>query len=455
MPEEKTVALPFRAEPARSGPLTWSQKGALNTLHWSNNTLARVIPLETGPIDDVLSALRLLVERHEALRSRVVRDDSGVPYQETIGEGVVTVVIRERDADTDTESSVAAYAVADRLRPQAGELTTAPSACFGIITAGEAPQHLALVLSHFFADDKALDIVAEELASLLAGSELLPQPPGTWRPIDQALFESSPAGQHMNSRALDYWERLLSNGRQALFPRPLDGDGPPTFSLTTLESRSLGRAVLSLARDHNQTPMTVVLTLMSLALRELIGASDLMFTLIASNRWQPETARAVSLLAQNALFHVELSGEDLAEALQRVSRAALLAHRHARHDPQTIEELRDRVSETRGADYDYSCFLNYRAALGAPSDADRLPALDSEATSPGLIKRGLSFESDAGTKLFLSAVGDTARFELQLWVHESYVSLDQAKDLLRRIESLAFAAAAPGAQKVVAADQEA
>lgn len=444
MPEEKTVALPFRADPARSGPLTWPQKGALDILDWSNNAITRIIPLEPGPIDDILSAVRLLVERHEALRSRVIRDNSGDPRQEAVGEGDLTVVIHELDADADAGNSAVARKLADRLKPLAGDLTTAPSACFGIITADGEPRHLALVLSHFFVDDKAMDIVVEDLASLLADRRPLPQPPGTWRPIDQARYEAGAAGQRMNSRALDYWERLLSTGRPALFPTPLAGDGPAIFSLTTLESRSLGWAVLRLARDHGQTPMTVMLTLTSLALRELTGASDLMFTLIASNRWQPETARAVSLLAQNALFHVELPDHDLTETLQRVSSAAMLAHRYARYDPQPIDELRERVGKTRGATYDYGCFLNYRAALGDPPNTGRPPTsdTDTDAATPGLIKRGPSYESEVGTKLFLAVVGDTTRFGLQLWIHERFVSLDQAEGLLRRIEALAFTATA-------------
>ncbi|MFC5212322.1 amino acid adenylation domain-containing protein [Streptomyces coerulescens] len=127
------------------------------------------VPAGVGP-ERVEAAVRVLVERHGALRMRLVDGEL------EIGEAVPDVTVERVavPAGADPRERADELAAAVRLDPERGEMLRAA----WLDADKERPGPLLLTVHHLASDGVSWRLLGPELAAALAG-EPLPQPPGT------------------------------------------------------------------------------------------------------------------------------------------------------------------------------------------------------------------------------------------------------------------------------------
>ncbi|MFE2752932.1 amino acid adenylation domain-containing protein [Actinosynnema sp. NPDC059335] len=198
------------------------------TLDGFNQAQLVAVPAELGR-DRLLGALDALLDHHDALRSRLARDDEGEWVYEIAERGSVRAADLTRRVDVtglaEAERAAVVRAEADtawrRLDPARGLLVQAVW-----FDAGPAhPGDLLLVVHHLAVDGVSWRILLPDLAqawhALAAGREPELEPVWTsWRRWSHLLHDAA----HDPTRAdqLPYWTAVLDGPDPLLGARPLD-----------------------------------------------------------------------------------------------------------------------------------------------------------------------------------------------------------------------------------------
>lgn len=179
------VTVAFSGSREGQAPLTWGQRLIWRAVHLMGDSQTFlscpwVLPVYgRRDLGSVLDALRVLLERHESLRTTFALTPEG-PVQRVGRGGELTVDLVDAGQER-------ALRVAERL---AGELGRTPFAhdrdlplrCAVVVKNGR-PMALAVAFSHLAVDFQALNTLSDEWKALLRGEEL---PPAEWQPMDQA-----------------------------------------------------------------------------------------------------------------------------------------------------------------------------------------------------------------------------------------------------------------------------
>ncbi|MCB7135529.1 condensation domain-containing protein [Cellulosimicrobium marinum] len=419
--------------PAGSGPATWGQTAI-------RRALAALAPLDHqfnltwgGPLDrpvPVATALRVVrdvVERHDALRTRLVPRGDG--YAQELTAHAAVPVVEERVA-TVAEVPV----VAARLRH---ELWGAPFAYArelpvraGLVTVGDAVHHAVVVVAHTAADGWALPVLDADLVALASGTPL-PALDGTWTPLDEAAWQASPAGRRHDDAARARVLRTMRAAPAETFPpRPPGGTptstGAPTspgvppaaprarYRQTVLRSRRLGPAADRLAARWRVSPAVVLLAASCRALADAAGRDDVVLQVMSSNRFRPALARSVATVAMEGLLHVDGLDAPFEDVTARVWRAAMTAYRSAYYDKDRL--VHDAASDL-DARHDTTCWYNDRRGTGPdrnhharPTGSRRLARADAPDNQGG-ISLALHLVDAPGGGVDLVLTVDTARLD--------------------------------------------
>ncbi|MFD0474466.1 condensation domain-containing protein [Nonomuraea thailandensis] len=335
--------------------------------HW------RVPPGASGR--DVRSALGRLVERHQALRTRLLDSPRGLT-QQVHGDGAFAV--RAREVATGEQSEY-------DLNRLAGELIGGDFAWdeeflarFAILTVRGAPAWVLVITSHMITDGAACSILEREFLALLEAPSALPDP--TSQPVRWAAGERSRRGAETSSRSAAYMREVLRK-----HPRPLFGGAAPPaganggFPVVLGHGPDLGRHVRRLATRWRTSEASVVLTALARSCAAHTGVDSFPLGVTCSNRQLPGAAGYVGMLAQNTLIGVDVSSGTPARVADQVRRSLLAASAHAAFDQDELGE----VLAEAGVDDDYvgfgavGHFVNYMPL-------DRGPAAEQRAGSASI-----------------------------------------------------------------------
>lgn len=221
------VHVEFDAATSGAADLTWSQD---QVCRWMENSapytdhmnLDLLIECEAGTrttLDDVREALRVVIERHESLRTRLnVRKDGG--YQQFVcASGRVPVRVHHRAGHEATG------AVLEELRRLPFTVFEWPLR-IAVITVSGVVSGVALCLSHVATDGWGVQVIAGDLRELLSAAPeerdvLSARPP---RPLLQPREHAAAqrrAGDRSEARAEAFWTAQLSRFPNDRFPLPL------------------------------------------------------------------------------------------------------------------------------------------------------------------------------------------------------------------------------------------
>ncbi|MFJ5833581.1 amino acid adenylation domain-containing protein [Streptomyces sp. NPDC093089] len=282
-------------------------------------------------------ALRDLVGRHHALRSRAVRRDDGLHVVEIMDEVPVELPITELSAAPGPDAPDA-YVDA-WCQEQAAEivaLDSAPLFRFRLARLGEDRWVLVTVLHHAICDGWSMGIVWHELAELYNARRTGVE---TELPSPKAQFTDFARAEH----ALDdgrraqlerFWRAELDGVplRPAL---PYDKPRPPVLSgrgaLHSLPLDDATRvAVATTAARLGTTPYTVLAAAFSTWLSGLSGSlGDIVLPVSSANRTQPERADVVGLIGDSVPLRARIDGEEpFAGLVRRIGTSLFTALDH-------------------------------------------------------------------------------------------------------------------------------
>ncbi|PRH79678.1 condensation protein [Streptomyces solincola] len=421
-PGERIVEVVYGGGVRRRGPVTMGQANMIRCILRDDPVqinIHDVWPVPPGAtVEAVGDALRVLVERHEALRTTFPVAAAGGPpvVQEVAAQGSFAFAVRDHHGAFPDEPARHAEAVARGARSGRFLLERDFPLRLVLLALDGVPAFLAVAASHAAVDGSALVVLHEEWHTLLTCGELPASRALT--PVDLAVEESSPAGRLRSEASLRYWERVLRTGPQAVFAEPRVRPGECVAARLTLRSARAGRALAAAAARTGSPAATVLLTAWSVLVAHRAGQEVLVAAAPTANRNRAGLARSVSTLAQDALLMLDVRGPTVDAVLRKAWGAALDAYRHSRFDAVRLWDMIGRTTRERGGQFardvvfnDVSSVLATRPEGGGRPVADE-PELELRwGPEQELPTRVLTFVYATGPVLDLALWADPALFD--------------------------------------------
>lgn len=441
----------FHADGSGPAPLAWGQLAIWDVLRWlpeddDSLNLLEWLPAPPGTrVDQAADALRVLVERHQSLRTLYFEQDGG-PTQRVLGEGELTLEVTEASGpDTAKEAEV----LGRRLLPGAFDTAHELPVRAAIVTRQGQAAAIVLVFSHMAVDGWSFQVITRDLRALLSD----PSPSANAlaararQPADRASFERSSAGLRREAATLRHWERKLRAASPTMLEKPA-GPEPAGRDWATIDSPAMALAAEVLATRVGTNPGTALISALALLLAFRVGEPEATLRLIVATRFAAEDRDYVGAFNQNGLLHVPVRDEPLEDYLRRAATAVLAAHRRCEADPRKVERLVADIAAERGFVPDSYCFFNdirfddadrtFRRSPSPPGDA-------TEAVVAALPRTRLTApqrnDRQKGAKLFvfLNDLDETCR--LTLCLDPSFLGPYRATELLADLERLLTRAA--------------
>ncbi|WP_285503752.1 condensation domain-containing protein [Actinokineospora sp. NBRC 105648] len=368
-----TLPVRFRGARGASGPVTLGQR---NVLRWlgSDGDRSDVLPVfvELAPghtLAEVVSALGVLVARHEALRTRFVPDAPDGPVQCVQAAGEVELELHELRGDP---WQFVGELVWRAVLVPFDVVNGLPLRVLAVTGADGAPLVVVLLFCHVAVDAAGAAIVGDQLRALLAGRDDLDQEPGH-QPLDQAEWEQSEVGRRRTRSALRYWDTRLRQVPQAMCALPPHPDGVPGHLERRMLSSAVASALRTIAGRTGASHSTVVLAAGAALLGVHTDTPAGAMVSICGNRFRSAWREYVGPLAQDALVPFTLAPEaTFDELVSQVQATTINAYRYAQFDSVQLWEVIDAVGRERGTYFHRDAVFNDLGATGA-SAASQAP----------------------------------------------------------------------------------
>ncbi len=328
-------------------------------------------------------AFRDVVERHEVLRTVIVADDRGVPYQRVLSVGqpfdlpVVEV--------TEGELPAAVGAVATATFNLAADVPI--RAC--LLRHGPRQHHLVLVVHHIALDGESIGPLLRDLSAAYALRREGGAP--EWAPLpvqyaDYALWQQDVLGDESDpgslaARQLAYWREALANLAQPLAlptdrPRPRTASphgGLVQFSIDP----DLLSGVQKLATDQDATVSMVMQSALAVLLHQLGCGDDIPLGSPIAGRTDEDLRDLVGFFVNTWVLRVDLSGNPtFRDLLGRVRDRALAAYDNQDMPFERLVELLNPDRSTA-----YHPFFQVMLAWQEPLGQLEFAGLDVESTT--------------------------------------------------------------------------
>ncbi|MFG2908752.1 condensation domain-containing protein [Kitasatospora sp. NPDC048286] len=384
MTTRQLLQIAFSSGRTGSGPATWGQRAIWDAVRQlppadaPRYNIATAAPLDPGvPLPVLLTALQQLLHLHDSLHTRLLPDESGFLRQVVDGEGLLDVHLQpaeEHDGHEDREDYKEPAELGARLHEelaaQAFDTATQWPLRIGAVTAGGLVRHISLVLSHTAVDGTGMGRLVADLSALCLGSspeELAELRAPARQPLEEAEFQNSERGLRRDAGARTQFVRKLRLGPARLFP-PAAAQ-PGRFPNAVLRSPALPRAVERVAARHRVSTGSVLLAATAAMTARLAGSTEAVLNVVVNNRFLPELANAVSVVAGDGLFHLPDATAEFDEIVRRTHAAAIGTYRHAYYDKLALAAEIDQLTAEGVRLADRSCVFNDTREL-LPATAD-------------------------------------------------------------------------------------
>ncbi|WP_330299314.1 amino acid adenylation domain-containing protein [Streptomyces sp. NBC_00503] len=293
------------------------------------------------------AALRDVVARHETLRTLMLEDADGHPYQQVLpaSQAALDTPLVEVTPDTVDE---ALAAVIGRPFDMATEIPTRTA----LLRCGAEEHLLALVIHHIAVDGESIAPLARDLGTAYAAR--LDGTAPDWADlavqyVDYTLWQRELLGDESDPESLlaaqaAYWRQELSGAPQPL-QLPADRPRPPApshrgdaveFGLPP----HVAAEVEKLARAHGATAAMVLQSALAVLLSRLGGGEDITMGSPIANRTDAELADLVGFFVNTWVLRADLSGNPtFEEMLGRVRGKALAAYDNQEAPFERLVEL--------------------------------------------------------------------------------------------------------------------
>ncbi|MFE3518188.1 condensation domain-containing protein [Streptomyces sp. NPDC059166] len=382
-------AAAFRGGRSGQAPLTWGQRAIWHAIrrtapndHYFN--IGRVLSLaDRGSPVSVAActdALGRLVERHEALRTRLLLSGAG-PSQDLKDAGVLPVTVVR--ASGPGSAADEAEALLGRLSATRFDYAGEWPLRAGLVAVDGQVSHAVLVLCHLAADGHAAEVLVRDLR-LLARRGSAGRPPRA-NPLDLAREQHGEAGQRRGTAAIAHWEAGYRAAPPTMFAVRAAEPRTPRFWTGRIVSAALARAVGAVAAAHRVSGSTVLLAASAALAAAGEGHRTAAVMPIVGNRTAPAHRDLVSTLSQDGLFVLDLdraagqepaggAGPVFTDLLPAAYRSALRAYRAAVYDPVEWDALGERLRAEYGTEVHPYCCFNDMRLVERPAPAGPAPS---------------------------------------------------------------------------------
>ncbi|MGW1178754.1 condensation domain-containing protein [Kitasatospora sp. NPDC002543] len=440
MTTRQLLEIAFSSGRTGSGPATWGQRAIWDAVRQlpaadaPRYNIAAAAPLDPGvPLPVLLTALEQLLHLHDSLHTRLQADGAGVLRQVVDGEGTLGVhLLPAGERENPAELGARLHG---ELAAQVFDTATEWPIRIGAVTADGLVRHLSLVLSHTAVDGSGMSRLVADLSALCLGTspeELAGLRAPAQQPLEEAGFQTSERGLRRDAAARRQFVRKLRLGPPRLFP-PATGQ-PDRFPNAVLRSPALPRAVERVAAVHRVSTGSVLLAATAAMTARLAGSTEAVLNVVVNNRFLPELAHAVSVVAGDGLFHLPDATAEFGEVVRRTHAAAIGTYRHAYYDKAALAAELALLAAEGAPLADRSCVFN--------DTRDLLPA----AADPGDDRTTLSwpaeFEPRPGLTYALDALQSAEALSLAMTADPTVLPRPAMERFLYGIEELILTEAA-------------
>ena len=341
-------------------------------------------------------AVNYLTRRHEALRTTYHLDAGSDPVQRVHPPAVVPVV----RATVERDGTPSPAEVVERLGGTPFDLAAEWPIRACVVTAGDVPKQMVLVLNHMAVDAWTVREIKRELTVQCAGfNSRRPAAlePVRHQPSGLVRYESSAEAAAVAGRALAYWGEELSQlpadpfatrrtrtadpfatrtaGAETTAEAGATADAAPEVPAArsaTLTSPSLLEAARRVAARHQVWPSLVHLTAYTAMMAAYTGSSTIGHLSFSGNRREGPYSGVMTCMFSPMLVSVDC-GDDpgFSELLRRVVKRFELAGEHSYVPYDEVVELVSRESSRRGTELRLGSEFNFIKQRSSESRARR------------------------------------------------------------------------------------
>ncbi|MFF2076652.1 condensation domain-containing protein [Kitasatospora sp. NPDC058162] len=379
----RRITVRFAATSGGSGPLTRGQDNMIRCIRRDAPEAINkesVWPVPPGTtLAAGLNALRLLVERHESLRTSFPPGPGPEAFPESQvvhGDGrfAVTVVEAGGLESHELDALAAELGQADVAVPV--PLDAVPRIRCTLLADGPHLLRLIAVVCHAGADGAATALLIQDWYALAAGKDLPPVTAPT--PIQLAAAEQSPQGRRRAAGALRHWARVLGTGPQVVFADSRIAGPPRDHGALMVRSRSAAADLAAVCRRTGASPSVVLLAAFSALVARRADRTELAVSALSANRQRAVLLDHVGTLAQDALILLDTGTADLDQLIGRAKSASLSAYWHSVLDAEQVWQLVEDAAHVRGSRFARQVVVNDLSLTIPAAVADAQPAATAD-----------------------------------------------------------------------------
>ncbi len=333
-PLERTPITVQSDEQRQQSPLTHQQRQLwfLDQLHGQSPTyhVSSVVRIHGSlNIPALKQSLRLIVERHQTLRTNFRANDEG-PLAFLNEQTVYGWTYEIANTDTDINNQIQQALI------QPFDLEKDPLLRCHVLQASDQENLLMLSLHHIIADEWSLALLQQELATfypVFARGET-PHPPALGiQYADYSVWRNQQNTTVAYQKSEEFWKKNLADAPPLLElpsdrPRPAQLSNRGALHSFTVDSALAGK-LKTLAIDEGVTLFMTLLTGWSTLLARRANVKDLVLGVPISDRSRPELENLIGFFVNTLPLRINLSGNPtVSELLQRVRSAALQVMTH-------------------------------------------------------------------------------------------------------------------------------
>jgi amino acid adenylation domain-containing protein len=291
--------------------------------------------LEGIDVSALEMAFKALIDRYEILRTVFIEID-GHPKQK-LQEVKDYCTIQHLDVRDHPDKEKKVMELAELEGKTSFDLEKGPLLRAKLIQMEENKYVLLFSIHHIISDGWTMDILFKEMTALyesylIHGENLFPPPKIQYK--DFAAWESSQLSGERLKFHRDYWLNHFKGKLPTIklptdYPRPTILTYSGTSTALTLNS-DLSDALKKMAKEHNSTLFTVMLTLLYTLMHRYSNQKDMIVGSPFLGRGRAELENQVGIFINLLPIRVQLApeGETFVGLLEKVKHNLLMAHKH-------------------------------------------------------------------------------------------------------------------------------